>query len=283
MIKDFCIFILTHGRPNDVITVQTLKKGGYTGPYYLILDNEDKTIDEYRKIYSDEKLLIFDKKCIAQDIDKGDNFNNLRSTTHVRNAIFEAAERLGYIYFMQLDDDYGAFHYRFPEGEKLAFKNITNLNRTFEIFLEFFKNTNVKSIALAQGGDFIGGVGTYNGLTSKIMRKCMNSFICSTKRRFKFISTLNEDVNTYLSLGARGELFITFPQASLVQKQTQSQSSGMTESYLLYGTYIKSFTSVMYAPSSVRVSMMQSTNKRLHHLVNWKTTVPVIIDEIYKK
>ena len=29
--EDFAIFILTHGRPNNVITYNTLKTSGYTG------------------------------------------------------------------------------------------------------------------------------------------------------------------------------------------------------------------------------------------------------------
>jgi len=41
--------------------------------------------------------------------------------------------------------------------------------------------------------------------------------------------------------------------------------------------------SVMMQPSSVHVSMMQSENPRLHHLFNWKTTVPQIIRETHKK
>jgi len=57
----------------------------------------------------------------------------------------------------------------------------------------------------------------------------------------------------------------------------------MTEAYLLYGTYMKSFMTVMMQPSSVSVSMLNTGNARLHHSVKWINTVPVIIDEKYKK
>ena len=43
--KEFAVFILTHGRPDNVKTLATLKKCGYTGKIYFIVDNEDKTID----------------------------------------------------------------------------------------------------------------------------------------------------------------------------------------------------------------------------------------------
>jgi len=42
--KDFAVFILSHGRPNDVITYKTIIKQGYTGKIFIILDNEDNTI-----------------------------------------------------------------------------------------------------------------------------------------------------------------------------------------------------------------------------------------------
>lgn len=48
---NFAAFILTHGRPDNVITYQTLKKSGYTGKIYFIIDNEDKRGDEYRSTF----------------------------------------------------------------------------------------------------------------------------------------------------------------------------------------------------------------------------------------
>ena len=40
MVRDnFAIFILSHGRPDEVFTVKTLQKVGYTGKYYFIIDN----------------------------------------------------------------------------------------------------------------------------------------------------------------------------------------------------------------------------------------------------
>jgi hypothetical protein len=41
----FAIFILTHGRPHDVVTFQTLRDCGYTGKIVIVIDNEDKTAD----------------------------------------------------------------------------------------------------------------------------------------------------------------------------------------------------------------------------------------------
>ena len=281
--KDFVVFILTHGRPDNVITVNTLKKCGYTGPIYFIVDNEDKTADQYMKNFGQGNVIIFDKKQYADAVDEGNNFDERRTITMARNACFDAAKLIGAKYFIELDDDYGAFEHRYIKGEKLMVIKIQNLNKIFDLYLEFYKNTNFLAISFAQGGDFIGGAGNPYAINMPLMRKCMNSFICSTERPFQFIGAMNEDVNTYTTLGSRGNLLGTLPFISLVQKQTQQQKGGITDMYLKYGTYCKAATTVMMHPSGTLISMMNSSNPRIHHLIKWNNTVPCIIDERHKK
>ena len=271
--NDFAVFILTHGRADNVITFKTLKKCGYTGPIYLVIDNEDKMTNEYIKNFGEENVKIFDKKKMADSIDEGNNFDNRKVIIHARNACFEIAKELGIKYFIQLDDDYYYFGYRYDTGAKI----IKNLDEVFRIVFDFYKNSNITSIALSQGGDHIGG---FSGI--KLKRKCMNSFFCSTDRPFQFIGSINEDVNTYTTLGSRGHVFFTFTNLQLDQKDTQSNKGGMTDQYHLSGTYVKSFHTVMMQPNSVKVSMMNSNHPRLHHSINWKETTPMIIDQKYK-
>lgn len=272
--KDFAVFILTHGRPDNVKTLSTLKKCGYTGKIYFIVDNEDKTIDKYIKNFGVDNVKIFDKKAMADNVDEGNNFDNRKVIIHARNACFDIAKNLGITYFVQFDDDYYYFGYRYLSGAKI----IKNINAVFESMLKFYKSTNISSICFSQGGDHIGG---FSGI--KLKRKAMNSFLCSTERPFKFVGSINEDVNTYTSLGCRGNLFFTFTNIQLDQKDTQSNNGGMTDEYALTGTYIKSFHSVLMHPSGVMASMMNTSNPRIHHLIKWKNTTPMIIDEKYKK
>jgi hypothetical protein len=111
----------------------------------------------------------------------------------------------------------------------------------------------------------------------------MNTFICSTDRPFQFFGRINEDVNTYTNLGNRGGLFFTVINVAIIQKQTQSNSGGMTDLYLDSGTYVKSFYSVMYTPSAVKIADMGHTHRRLHHKINWSSAVPVILSEAHRK
>src|SRR4051812_2675736 len=104
----FAAMILTHGRPHHVATYRTLRRLGYTGPIYLIVDNEDRALEEYRTLYG-EQVIVFDKAAAARTFDEGDNFGDRRAVIYARNACFEIARNLGLTYFVELDDDYLRF------------------------------------------------------------------------------------------------------------------------------------------------------------------------------
>lgn len=282
MRDDFCAFILTHGRPDRLYTLDTLKRCGYTGKVYIVIDNEDKTADEYKRRYGD-MVLQFDKAAIAKMFDEGDNFNDRRAIIYARNACFDLAKQVKCRYFIQLDDDYQAFDYRHDADLRYVTHPIKSLEIVLNSILDFYIQSPFFSLALSQGGDHIGGA--KGGYSKKIfcLRKAMNTFICDTERPFQFIGRINEDVNTYTESQRRGFIFCTLIGVSITQKQTQSNAGGMTDLYLDSGTYVKSFYSVMYAPSCVKVKMMQSKHGRLHHSVNWNAAAPCIVREEYRK
>ncbi len=278
-IKDFAAFILTNGRPDNVVTYSALRRSGYTGRIFLLVDDLDKTGDQYLEKYGAE-VVVFDKKASAKTFDTGDNFDDMRAIVYARNASFGVAKKLGIKYFVQLDDDYTTFKYRYNEELGYAPKVTKNLDRVFSALLKFYLRSGANSVAMAQGGDFIGGEESSNAKAIRLRRKCMNSFICSVDRPFKFIGRINEDVNTYTRLASTGALFFTTNQVDLNQLQTQSNPGGMTELYVDSGTYVKSFYSVMYQPSSVKVGVLRERlGTRLHHRIDWKNTTPMILRE----
>lgn len=257
-------------------------KHGYTGNIYIIIDNENAQVDAYKQAYGDS-VIIFDKKAISETFDEGDNFEDRRAIVYARNACFDIVKDLGIKYFMQCDDDYTAFSYRFTSKGEYPHRPIKNLDAIFDTMLDYYKSINVKSIAMAQCGDFIGGENGSYGKGKKIFRKCMNTFLCSTDRPFQFVGRINEDVNTYTNVQSRGNVFLTFSNLAINQLATQSNSGGMTELYLDSGTYIKRFYTVMYSPSCCKIVPMGETHRRLHHRIIWKNVVPIILNESYKK
>lgn len=284
-LTDFVALILTHGRPDKVKTIKTLRKSGYTGRIVLVIDNEDNTAHIYKSLYGEEDVVMFDKLAISKTFDQIIP-GNRKTIVYARNASFEIAKQLGYRYFIQLDDDYEQFQYRFDDNLKFLTSGIVyDLDAVFSAMLDFLKKTPIKSVAMMQGGDFIGGADSGLVKTVRTKRKAMNSFICDTERPFTFIGRINEDVNTYTAGATTGDIFLSLNQVWLNQTQTQANSGGMTDVYLESGTYLKSFFTIICCPSAVKINLMGGSGHqyRLHHKVNYKHCCPRILDEKHRK
>ena len=57
----------------------------------------------------------------------------------------------------------------------------------------------------------------------------------------------------------------------------------MSGIYLSQGTYVKSFYTIICSPSCVKIKIMGTTNRRMHHRINWDTAVPMLISEKHTK
>lgn len=286
ILSDFVVFVLSHGNPYNVCTVKSLQKYGYTGRWYIVLDDEDTSYDEYANVFGKEKLLLFNKAEVAKTFDGMDLSTDYRTVVYARNACFQLARELGITYFMELDDDYYEFQFRYDDGEgHLRCLFPTSLDCVFEEMLSYFISIpTMKSLCMAQNGDFMGGTDGSH-FKKRWMRKAMNTFICSTERPFTFIGRVNEDVNTYSLYGSRGELFCTIMDVSINQTDTQQKSKddGMTSVYAGDGTYAKSFYTVMCCPSFVKIGILGNNHARIHHNVDWEHGVPKIISDRFRK
>lgn len=284
---DFCVFILTHGRAGLVKTDKCLRKHGYTGDIYYLVDNEDDQIEEYQKLYGD-KVVVFDKPEIAKRVDAVDNFGDRRAILYARHAVFDVARDMGMPYFQMLDDDVDDIEWRYANDGKLKSREVMNYDKVAEILKNLLIDTNAATVAVAQNGDFIGGAdnavkkGTYS-------RKCMNSFVCRTDRPIDFKGTMNEDVAAYTSYGMRGKLMLTCNLVTIRMEATQATDGGMSEYYKETGTYVKTAYSLVTSPSCVKVSYMEDYSRgagrggRIHHNVIAKNAYVKIVREDLKK
>lgn len=286
--KDFCAFIITHGRPLNILTLRSLHVAGYSGKYFFVVDDKDPELKKYQELYGD-KVLVFSKEEIASEIELMDNLPNQGVIVYARNACFKFAKELGYKYFVQLDDDYRNWELRRDTTwEYICVDLKKHLDTLFELVLEYFKSSPFQTIALSQGGDHIGGkFGGGNIKGAALKRKAMNSFFCSTERPFKFWGRMNEDVNAYTSDQRTGKPFGTIMAAQLVQVTTQSSEGGMTGAYKSNGTYAKSFYSVIACPSAVKISVLGDPSKnahfRVHHRVEFDGVAPKFLRQDLKK
>lgn len=299
--KDFCVIILSHGRPNDQATVKTLEKFGYTGDWFILLDNEDETIDQYKELYGEDRIAVFNKEAAMVGVDTQDNFRIKKTVVYARNVSYEIARDMGYKYFMMCEDDHDSVRWRMnPEIEYSSKmlsldKNYCELDQVIDTMLDFLDATpRVQTVCMAQSGDYIGGGGSRMA-TQQYRRKAMGTFITRVDDPIEFTGTMNDDTNAYVSLAHKGKLMLTTGFIAVNTKETQKNSGGNTDIYASMGTYVKSFYSVMLHPSGVKVAVLFNTSARkavgpktnntfrLHHRVNWKNVAPLIISEKYKK
>lgn len=282
--KNIAVFILTNGRPNNVITYKTLRSHGYTGKIFIIVDDEDKTVAEYKKRYKDE-VIVFSKKDYQDRFDIMDNFDGNKVIVYARNACYDIARKLGLDYFFEYEDDYTAFRYRWAKGATLKSRPANKLDGILDSMIVCLEETKSSTIAFAQGGEMMGGVKDLYQRQCK--RKAMNSFVFKVNKDpaddIIFTGRMNDDVNTYLSLGKVGKLFFQIAPVNLTQVQTQANAGGNTEAYKAYGTYVKSFYSVMAEPSCCKIAYMGTSHRRMHHRINWNYAVPLILDEKHRK
>lgn len=298
MVRDsFAIFILSHGRANKVKTVNALKYGNYSGKWFILLDDEDEQIPEYKRLFGDEHIVIFSKAEYANEFDIMDNFGGNKVITYARNAVNHIARDMGLSYFWELEDDY-ILVYRPEIGKHLPSIRIHRLDDIIELFLNFLDDTNVKTVAFAQNGEMIGGVNGQNHRTP-IKRKAMNSFFFKTDNLpdspgDQFIGRMNDDVNWYTTAGRTGQLIFQTSVCCVCQPATQQNSGGISDVYKSFGTYVKSFYSVMLRPDCTKIYVLSSggtsstgnkykKDARIHHYIDWEYCVPKIISSKYKK
>ena len=83
--NDFCVIILTYGRPEKQKTYNTLRKLGYTGEIFFLCSDDDNSIAIMKEKYGLDRVHIFSKKEYDY-IDSFDNFENRKVIYYARNA-----------------------------------------------------------------------------------------------------------------------------------------------------------------------------------------------------
>lgn len=276
----YAVFIPTHGRADRVDTMGSLRKSGYKGDIYLVCDDEDKSLGDYKKIYGD-KVLVFSKDDYGGKFDKMDNFGNKACVVYARNALYDLALSVGLKYIIVADDDYSSFQYRIKSDGTYHAETAKNIDDVFRAYFDYFIKADLDALCFAQGGDYIGGeqnTSVSNGF--KTSRKMMNLYFLDAEKPLNFIGTINEDLTSSITEGVKGRVIITSFMNSITQRETQSNSGGLTGIYAELGTYVKSFYSVIAAPSCVKVGAMGDSHQRVHHRVTWNNAVPKIIRDV---
>ncbi len=251
---------------------------------YIVIDNEDKEAESYKRLYGDQ-VIMFDKQEAIDMTDSMELSKYRKCVVYARNIVNRIAKDKGCKSYVMLDDDYMAFYYKFDHNG--IFKNTrikTTMDGVFDAFVDFLFAADADVICCLQGGDFIGGRDNkMNAGAKKLSRKAMNVFVCRTDKPLTFSGIMNEDVQMYLRGNTIGKKIFSYNAICVNQVQTQANNGGLTDVYLHFGTYNKSFYSVMLSPSNTKISMMGQNHRRIHHRIDWNCTAPKILSERWRQ
>ena len=215
------VLILSNGRADRVKTVKTLARQGFTGEWRIVIDDEDRAGEDYRRRYGDRVVEFCKQDYMEQTQTLAPKSDTPRSVVvYARNAAPDIARGLGWDYFIELDDDYDFFEQRYHEGGKLRTVMVDDLDELFSAMVRFVEGSGADALALAQGGDFIGGVDS-SGATNRFLRKIMNVYCFPSDTDIRFVGCLNEDLTTSVLYGSRGALLLTCTVAGIHQTATQ--------------------------------------------------------------
>lgn len=259
MRKDFAIFILSHGRPNDQGTLKLLLDGGYTGDWYILCDNVDKTLDEYIKNYGD-KVIVFDKEEWAKKTDTIGNHKDLRSVVYARNASMQIARDMGYKYIAQLDDDHSTYTIRYEvEGSLKSWRITQGMDVITDAFVEYLDTTQASVLTFGYGAPYIGGA---HGEVRKGLGTSWvySSFFIDLSKNLKFRGLHVEDYILISEYASKGHPMYSVYDVQMTTVDRGTNAGGLQDLYRASSEYEIAFYAVVHSPGTSKITVDNPTS-----------------------
>ncbi|MDO4648575.1 MAG: hypothetical protein Q4B26_07980 [Eubacteriales bacterium] len=230
MRDDTVVFIITHARANEQLTLNMLRKTQYSGKIFLVVDDQDPELELYKEKYKD-MVLVFSKEQYWKTTDTFTNQKNLKGAVYARNACADLAREKGFKYFFTLDDDLQSLMYKIPEmtRKKLITKRVKRSERIIDGIVEWLeKAEQIKAIALPTDGRFMGGVNNdvLNGIKYNIVKFCCYR----TDSPYRYKSIVYEDMATPNEGYQRGEIAFSFMAVAHHAKEKKNGQTGGAQS-----------------------------------------------------
>lgn len=275
MRDDFAMFILSHGRAGNVVTLDTLYRCGYSGKIFIVVDDEDEQQERYIVEYGAENVIVFCKQKYADKLDTVSVSGERKTPLFVRNAICDLAKEMGFEYFGMWDDDIDNLLYRYNDSGILKKNNIINLDSIFSAMIDFMKNTGTDCMAFTNAGGLIGGL--KGRFSDGLRRQGANTYIIRTGSNCPFVGVYNEDLQFSLLKAAAGQLVFELTSICFYAPERGTNKGGLSETYHENNWYYINFHSVVCIPWAAKI------NKDAKLTIGWKNAIPCIISERWKK
>ena len=281
-VDKFAIFILTHGRPDNQKTLEALTTSGYTGEYYLVIDNLDSTKDEYYRLYGNH-VLEFNKMEYVEKTDTGLTDPWINFAVFARNAIEDFAKCLGYRFFGMFDDDLLKFRFRYFENDQLLSLPVADLDSVISSYVEFMEISGIACSCFGVSNNFIGGKKNVKLYTqdSNSLRLCFNSYIRNGNFDVKWTPNMCEDRITSIFHNMRGQVWqqLLFVQVDMAPLYGEIDG-GNSSVYRSLDDFTKVFFPVVTNPGS---NCICEWKNRLIDQVTEDAICGIIVSGRYKK
>lgn len=274
------IYIISKGRP-QCHTARTLQKIHYPGKWFIVCGNNDDTIDEYKKNWGEDRILVFDW---YEEIKHTDTMDNLgfekypSGAVPARNATHDISRDRGELRHWQLDDDYNTFACYDPAtGKNQVIKNGALLQKKMLQIAMFAHECKLPNAGFTLSTIEAAPMNRYKYAKRVFNAHCLPS---TDDIYVRWRGRLNDDVINAQDIMRVGKIGIQFKYLSTATTPTQQEAGGLTEFYKQVGTVQKTAYAIMNAPDITELVIRFG---RYHHKVDWNAIAVKIIDEKYRK
>lgn len=278
MRDDFAVFILTHGRAKQQKTLETLSKCGYSGKWYLIIDDEDDQIKTYYERYG-KHVIEFSKREVESMFDTMTNAKEYRSVVYARNAVYDIAKSLGIRYIFMFDDDITGLQFRVVKDNKLKGFKIHQIERLFAGMMEYMESAKLAMLGFSQAGAYVGGAKSQK-YQDGCQRNMSQAMLVDVQNPVEFRGIFNEDLHASLDLANQGRVALATMLVSIQAPERMSNAGGLHDLYMENTTYARDFYSIMLYPA-VETFVQNKAEIKIRH--NHLAFVPKILNARYKK
>lgn len=268
------VLICTHGRPNKQYTYNAIREAGYTGLVYLIVDDEDPSIDKLNSSLG-YNIVQFCKQEYINTIDIGYSSSSAKRSAilYAKCACEDFAEKMRFDNFIIADDDITGFRYRYEkDGHLLSVPVTKNMDK---IITEYYNVMNRADIIATSFGD----VRAYIGGQVKESRLPYNFVFRNGYYRFDWKAEMYEDTVSPIFNNIRGKYTVQFPQVQYMMKEVDAkEDGGMREIYDTLSIFKRAFVAKIFSPTCIKLA-----NNKVGFELQQDKAFPKLISSTFKK
>ncbi len=278
--------ICTHGRPNAQHTYETLRKSGYTGEIYLILDDEDNKLKDYNRFIDEQHednlfCSVFNKQSYIDKSDTGTNENQRKCILYAKNFCEDLAQDMKLDAFIIADDDILNFRFRYVEDESLkSQKVIGTMDDVIEAYYRAMIDCNMIATGFGFTQFYFSGTESFENDNMQKYRVPYNFVFRNGKHKVDWMSWFGEDIITAVYYGRIGQLWTALPYVQQEIVALASADGGMKDTYDSNSSARLAMQNLMYLPTELKAYLYKG---KFMASIKRENAFPKIISSSFKK